>query len=94
MRLGILDAAGLVASLVFAVPVGVAGGQFLLDGRTALGATLLVVAALMVAVPRYVVAPQDLPGELAARVVGLAVAPPDDAEGGEPDVEDTGTDDR
>lgn len=80
MRLGILEAVGLLVSLVFAVPVGVAGGQFLLDGRHALGATLVVVAVLMVLVPRYVVAPQDVPGEVASRVVGKAVTDPDDDE--------------
>ncbi|MFB6156944.1 MAG: hypothetical protein ABEJ34_03780 [Haloferacaceae archaeon] len=78
MRLGIVESLGLVASLVFAVPVGVAGGRFLLDGRPALGATLVAIAVLMVLVPRHVVAPQDLPGELAARVVGRAVRDPED----------------
>lgn len=84
LGLGILDSIGLLASLVFAVPVGVAGGQFLLGGRPALGATLVAVAVLMVIVPQYIIAPQDLPGELAARTVGRAVKDPEDECGDEP----------
>lgn len=79
MRLGIVESLGLVASLVFAVPAGIAGVELLQDGRIALGATLVVVALLMVVVPRYVVAPQDLPGELAARLAGRATRDPDAA---------------
>jgi hypothetical protein len=80
VRLGIVESLGLLASLVFAIPVGIAGGSFLLDGRTAVGATLVVVALLMVIVPRRVVAPQDLPGELAERLVGRAVRDPEGTE--------------
>ncbi|MFB6303115.1 MAG: hypothetical protein ABEH78_09685 [Haloferacaceae archaeon] len=70
---GIIESLGLVGSLVFAVPVGVAGIEFLLGGRTAIGATLLAVAVLMVVVPQRVSTPADLPGDIAARLAGRAV---------------------
>lgn len=83
-ELGIVETLGLVGSLVFAVPVGVAGVELLLGGRAALGATLLVVAVLTVVVPRRVTAPADLPGTLAARVAERAVIDPEaSGEGGE-----------
>ena len=80
MRLGIIESVGLAASLVFALPVGIAGGQFLLAGRTGLGAVLVVVAVLMVVVPRRVVTPGDLPAEVAARVAGSVLETPDDGD--------------
>lgn len=79
---GILESVGLVGSLLFAVPAGVAGVGMLLDGRTAVGATLVVVAVLMVVVPRRVVGPGDLPGDAAARLVGLAALDPEDRRSG------------
>lgn len=80
--LGILESVGLIGSLLFAVPAGVAGVGMLLDGRTAVGATLVVVAVLMVVVPRRVVGPGDLPGDAAARLVGRAVLDPEDHRSG------------
>lgn len=82
---GILESLGLVGSLVFALPAGIAGVELLLDGRTAIGATLVVVALLMIAVPRRVTTPGDLPGDVAARIVDRTVLDPD---------EDGGTTDR
>jgi hypothetical protein len=78
-NLGIVDSLGLVGSLVFAVPLGIAGIEFLLAGRTAIGVTLVVVAVLMVVVPLRVDTPADLPGLVASRLVGRAVIDPDEA---------------
>jgi hypothetical protein len=78
MRLGILETVGLAGSLVFAVPVGLFGVESLLAGRTTLGAGLLVVAVLMVVLPRRLTTPSDVPVAVAERVVGGAVGDPDE----------------
>ncbi|WP_251342379.1 DUF7533 family protein [Haloplanus halophilus] len=80
MRLGILETVGLAATLIFAIPVGVYGVESLLAGRTALGVGLVVVAVLMVVLPRRLTTPSDLPGAVAERVVGDAVTDPDEEE--------------
>jgi hypothetical protein len=92
VRLGILETVGLAASLVFAVPVGIAGGGFLLGDRPFLGGVLVVVAVLMVVVPRRVTTPGDVPGAVLGRLAGRAVEPPDAAEAGEesPDAAEAG----
>jgi hypothetical protein len=78
MRLGILETVALAGSLVFAIPVGVFGVDRLLAGDAALGGGLLVVAVLMVVLPRRLTTPTDLPGEVAERVVGRAVEDPEE----------------
>lgn len=80
MRLGILEMVGLALTLVFAVPVAIFGGQLLLSGETFLGIVLLVVALLMVVLPRRLTTPEDVPGMVVERVVGRAVEPPDEDE--------------
>jgi hypothetical protein len=77
MRLGILETVGLAASLVFAIPVGLYGVEAFLSGDRALGAGLLIVAALMVVLPRRLTTPADLPGAVVERVVGGAVKEPE-----------------
>lgn len=77
MRLGILETIGLAASLIFAIPVGLYGVETLLSGNRALGAGLLIVAVLMVVLPRRLTTPADLPGAVVERVVGGAVKDPD-----------------
>jgi hypothetical protein len=77
MRLGILETVGLAASLVFAIPVGLYGIEAFLSGNRALGAGLVVVAALMVVLPRRLTTPADLPGAVLERVVGTAVKEPE-----------------
>jgi len=77
MRLGILETVGLAASLVFAIPVGLYGVESLVAGNRVLGAGLLIVAVLMVVLPRRLTTPADLPGAVAERVVGRAVRAPD-----------------
>jgi hypothetical protein len=78
MALGITESIGLAATLVFALPLGILGGQFLLEGQLYLGGLLVLFAVLMVVVPRYVVTPDDLLGEVASRTVGKAVKTPDE----------------
>jgi hypothetical protein len=77
MRLGILETVGLAASLIFAIPVGFYGIESFLSGNRALGAGLVVVAVLMVVLPRRLTTPADLPGAVAERVIGKAVKDPE-----------------
>lgn len=81
MDLGIVDTVGLVATLIFAIPVGVFGVNRILSGQPILGGFLLVVAVLMVALPQRLTTPQDLPGEVAERTVGAVVADDEDDSG-------------
>jgi hypothetical protein len=80
MGLGITETIGLAATLVFALPAGILGVQLFVGGQRFLGGVLVVFAALMVLVPRYVVTPDDVPGAVLGRVVGAAVDDPDDDE--------------
>lgn len=78
MSLGITESITLAASLVFAIPLGVFGVTTLLDGNTFLGAVIVVVAVLMVALPRKLTTPADIPATIAERAVGKAVKMPDE----------------
>jgi hypothetical protein len=78
MARGILDLVGLAATLVFAIPVGLLGLQFLADGQVLWGGALLGIAALMVVVEEYVVTLGDLPSLLAEETLGRAAKPPDE----------------
>ncbi len=79
MRLGILDTVGLVGTLVFAIPAALLGVEFLAFGdRPVLGGVLVVVAVLMVALPRYVVTPGDLPTAVAGEAIERVVDDPAD----------------
>ncbi|KAB1192529.1 hypothetical protein GJR96_03375 [Haloferax sp. MBLA0076] len=80
MRLGILEMIGLGASLIFAIPIGVFGLTLLMDGRTAFGAGMVVLAVLMVALPKYLTTPQDIPMLAAEKVVGGVAKDPDEDE--------------
>ena len=84
VRLGILDAVGLAGTLIFAIPAALLGLEFLVFGdRPFVGGVLVVVAVLMVVLPRYVVTPGDLPTAVAGEAVERAV---DDApDGSEPE---------
>ena len=77
MALGILEQVGLAATLIFALPVAVYGVQRILDGQTALGVVVLVVAVLMVALPRRLTSPEDVPATVAEKAVGSVVKEPD-----------------
>lgn len=68
MNLGIVQTIELVASLMFAAPLGVFGISRLLDGDVALGTGLVIVAALMVLLPQYLTTPGDVPGKVLGKV--------------------------
>lgn len=78
-----MDTLGLAASLIFAIPVGVFAINRLLAGEQLLGGFLLVVAVLMVVIPQRLTTPQDVPGKIVGKVVGGAVADPDENEAAE-----------
>jgi hypothetical protein len=80
MRLGILETVGLAATLVFAIPVGLYGIEAFVSGNRVLGAGLVVVAVLMVVLPRRLTTPADLPAAVVERVVGGAVTEPDETD--------------
>ncbi|WP_192918438.1 DUF7533 family protein [Salinigranum salinum] len=80
MAMGITESITLAASLVFALPLGVFALTTLLDGNTFLGAVLLVVAVLMVVLPRRLTTPADVPAAVAEKAVGKAVKVPDEDE--------------
>jgi len=77
---GIMDTVQLAATLVFALPVGLLGGQFLLDGKVLMGAGFVVVAVLMVVLEEYLTTPKDVPSAVAEKAVGKVVKRPDDEE--------------
>ncbi|UIP00524.1 hypothetical protein Hbl1158_03955 [Halobaculum sp. CBA1158] len=85
MSLGILEQIGLGATLIFAIPVAVYGVQSILAGDELAGAAFLVVAALMVLLPRRLTTPDDVPATAAERAVGSIVGDPDS----EPDPEES-----
>ena len=80
MSLGIADTVQLAATLIFAIPLGVLGGQYLLGGQTFLGGVLVVVAVLMVVLPHALTTPTDVPSKVAEKAVGKAVKTPEDDE--------------
>jgi len=77
---GILGTIKLAATLVFALPVGLLGLQFLLDGRMLAGVGFVVVAVLMVALEEYLTTPTDVPTSIAERAVGKVAKQPDEEE--------------
>lgn len=78
MGLGLLETVGLAASLVFAIPLGIYGFERIVSGETVLGGAFLLLALLMVLLPRYLTTPGDLPGKIAGRVVDEVVVEPED----------------
>ncbi len=81
MARSILGMVGLGTTLVFAIPVALLGLEFLLArGRPTVGAGLLVVAVLMVAIEEYVTTAEDLAGEAVDRTVGAVAKSPDEDE--------------
>lgn len=89
MKFGLLDMIGLAATLAFALPVGHFGVLNILEGKTALGAAMIVVAIAMVVLPQFFFDPGRilrglLKGLLPARLRGDTgtddATPPDAAE--------------
>jgi hypothetical protein len=77
---GIIGTIQLAATLVFALPIGLLGLQFLLDGRSLLGGGFVAVAVLMVALEEYLTTPTDVPSSLAEKTVEKVVETPDEEE--------------
>jgi len=78
MSLGILEMLGSVTTLLFAIPLALAGGELLLGGHRFVGVGLLGIALVMVVVDHYVTGPGDLPELVASKLVGAVVQPPDE----------------
>lgn len=81
MALGILEQVGLAATLIFALPVAVYGIQTILDGSTVFGAVTLLIAVLMVVLPRRLTSPDDVPAKAAETAVDAVVDTPDGSDG-------------
>lgn len=77
---GIIGTLQLAATLIFALPLGLLGVQFLLDGRRLLGGLFVVLAVAMVALEEYLTTPTDVPVAVAEKTVGTVVETPDDEE--------------
>lgn len=80
MSMGIVRTIELGAALVFAIPVAGFAVSQLLAGDTFAGVALLVVAALMVAVPYRLTTPSDIPGKAAEKAAGDVLKTDDERE--------------
>lgn len=78
MSWGILDMLGSVATLVFATPLALAGGELVLGGNLLIGVSLVGVALAMIVVDRYVRTPEDLPAMVAEKLAAVVVRNPDE----------------
>ncbi|GAA0211826.1 DUF7533 family protein [Halobaculum roseum] len=81
MALGILEQVGLAATLIFALPVAVYGVQTILDGGTLFGAVTVLIAVLMVVLPRRLTSPDDVPAKAAETAVDAVVDTPEGSDG-------------
>lgn len=78
MSQGILEMVGSMVTLVFAIPLALAGGELLLSGNLPIGIGLLAVALAMIVVDQYVVTPGDLPVLIASKLGGAVAEQPDE----------------
>mgnify|MGYP006283055323 CR=1 FL=1 len=78
MSQGILEMLGSMATLIFAIPLALAGGELLFRGNLPIGVGLLAVALAMIVVDQYVVTPGDLPVLIASKLGGAVAEPPDE----------------
>lgn len=78
MARGILGLVGLGATLALAVPIGLFGLDYLLRGRTLMGAAALGIAVLMVVVEEHLTTAGDVPGKVAGEAVDAVVKEPDE----------------
>lgn len=74
---GIIDTIKLAGTLVLAIPAALAGIDFLTNGRTAIGATLIGLAIGLVVIQHWLTMPTDIPELLAKRVVGTVTKEPE-----------------
>jgi hypothetical protein len=82
MARSIIGTAKLLAVLAFAIPAAVAGIDLFFKGERTIGAGLVVVAILMVAVEEYIMTPDDLPGKVAGKAVETVIKEPDEDDSG------------
>ncbi|GAB3414827.1 hypothetical protein GCM10027435_10240 [Haloparvum alkalitolerans] len=88
MKFGLLDMIGLAATMAFALPVGNYGLMRLLEGETALGAAMVVVAVAMVVLPQFFFDPARIArGLLAGLLPARFRSDADEAEPGSDPVE-------
>jgi hypothetical protein len=78
MGRGIIGTVRLAAALVFAIPVAMFGLDYLLQGRTLMGAGAVGIAVLMVVMEEYLTKPTDVPGKAAEKAVGTVVETEDE----------------
>lgn len=78
MARSILGYVGLGATLIFALPAALFGLELLVQGRTVVGAGLVVTGVLMVVVEEHITTAEDLPGLVAEQTVGRLVGTDDD----------------
>ena len=77
---GILDTIGFAATLVFALPLGLAGIAFVERGDLAIGLGLIAVGVAMVLFKEYLTTPGDIPGLIVTSVTSKLVGDPDNEE--------------
>jgi len=80
MSRGILEMLWSATTLVFAIPVVLAGVELLLHGDHLIGVGLLAVALIMVVIDQYVTTPGDLPVLAANKLAGGIALPPEEKE--------------
>jgi len=78
MPRGIMEMLSSVGTLLFALPVALAGVELLLRGNLLVGVGLFSVALAMIAVEQYIDTPSDLPGLAASKLVEAVLRLPDE----------------
>ncbi|NGM68180.1 hypothetical protein G6M89_03990 [Natronolimnobius sp. AArcel1] len=78
---GLIETIKFAGVLIFALPAALAGLEFLLvRGQTFVGVGLLILAAGLLVLQRYLTTPGDLPGVAAKRAVSSIVDNPESEE--------------
>lgn len=80
MPRGLLEMVGFMTTVVFAIPLTIAGLDLVRRGNVAIGVGLLGAAATMFLVNEYVTRPGDIPTLIASKVAGTVVSDPDDSD--------------
>lgn len=78
MSQGILEMIGSMVTLIFAIPLALAGGELIFRGNLPIGVGLLAVALAMIVVDQFVMTPGDLPVLVASRVAEAVAQQPDE----------------
>jgi hypothetical protein len=73
MSLGSLDLIGIAGTLIFALPVGIFGVEQIAAGQVSLGSALIIIAALMILLPRRLLTPKDIPLAMSKRLIDTVV---------------------